>query len=241
MNRSLTGSTAAASNTSMKAIFFDAAGTLVQVREPVGVTYARIAASHGIVVGSDEITRAFRSTWKSLPQPQHEGKPAADDDRGWWRELVRRCFAEVIGTELPTAKLDALFANLYSHFARPDAWSVFDDVVPALTQLGRSHRLFVLSNFDQRLRSILDGHDLARHFESIIISSEFGASKPDARIFLAAAALANAAPADCLHIGDDKHFDLAGAHAAGFAARLVRRPDCGLDDISREVMSRTVL
>ncbi len=32
----------------LKAVFFDAAGTLFEAREPVGHTYARIARKHGL-------------------------------------------------------------------------------------------------------------------------------------------------------------------------------------------------
>ena len=225
----------------MKAIFFDAAGTLVSVRDPVGLTYATVAGAHGIHVTVDAMARAFRSTWKGLPPPQHGGKPVADDERGWWRELVRRCMAEALGAEMSSHKLDEIFADLYSHYARPDAWTVLPDVVPALTALHKEHRLFVLSNFDRRLRSILAGHDLARFFDSMIISSEVGASKPNALIFKAAARVAGASPHDCLHIGDDEQLDVEGARAAGFAACLVRRPGFGLEAIARQVTARAVL
>jgi putative hydrolase of the HAD superfamily len=225
----------------MKAIFFDAAGTLISVREPVGVTYARIANSHGISVSSDVVARAFRSAWKTLPPPQHHGVPAPDDERAWWRELVRRCFATALGAELPPEKLDPLFNELYSHYARHDAWTVFPDVVPALSLLRERHRLFVLSNFDKRLRRILEGHGLTAFFESLIISSEVGASKPHALIFTAAVEAAGLPPRECIHIGDDEILDLEGARAAGFDAFLVRRPGSGLDAIAGEVMARSVL
>lgn len=224
-----------------KAIFFDAAGTLIAVAEPVGHTYSRIAATHDIEVEPDAVMRGFRSAWKSLPQPQHGGLPAEDDERGWWRELVRRCFADALQSDLSPQSLDSLFSDLYAHYAKPEAWTVFPDVVPTLTELRKEHRLFVLSNFDKRLRCILDGHDLTRFFEAMIISSEVGASKPDAHIFKAASAIASTPPDGCLHIGDDEHFDLRGAQFAGFSARLVKRPEITLETITREVMGRAVL
>lgn len=226
---------------SMKAIFFDAAGTLISVAEPVGETYCRIAVRHGVTTTPEVAGRAFRSAWKSLPQPQHDGRPAPDDDRGWWHELVRRCFTEATGGDLPQAVLGPLFDDLYSHYAHPAAWTVFPDVLPALSALHGRWRLFVLSNFDRRLRDILAGHGLTRFFDSLIISSEVGASKPDGRIFAHAAGLAACRPDECLHIGDDEHFDLEGARAAGFAARLAQRPGRGLESIVREVLNAAVL
>ncbi len=223
------------------AIFIDAAGTLISVREPVGVTYARIAAHHDVHVSSDVIAQAFRDAWKSQPPPQHRGVPSADDDRGWWRDLVRRVFSSSSAAHLPPEMFDALFSDLYFHYARPDAWTVFPDVVGALDTLRARHRLFILSNFDKRLRGILDGHDLTRFFEAMIISSEAGASKPDALIFEIAARAAGCAPSQCVHIGDDEHLDLSAARAAGLRSYLVRRPDQALDVIARELTERAVL
>lgn len=221
----------------MKAVFFDAVGTLIGLREPVGATYSRIAALHGLNIDALTLDKAFRAAWKSLPQPQHDGKPAADDERSWWHELVRRCFAGALDTEPSPSKLDSIFADLYAHYASAEAWIVFPDVVPALTMLRDRCRLFVLSNFDKRLRRILDGHDLTRFFESLVISSEMGASKPDPRIFRAAAEIADVAPSECTHIGDDRCLDLEGAKLAGFHVRLVRRPGSDLNEIARELMT----
>ena len=78
-------------------------------------------------------------------------------------------------------------------------------------------------------------------FESMIISSEVGASKPDALIFTAAANAAKLAPQECIHIGDDETCDLIGARASGFVAHLVCRPERGLDANAKEVLARAVL
>lgn len=224
-----------------KAIFFDAAGTLISVREPVGETYARIALQHDIRVEPEAMMRGFRAAWKSLPQPQHDGVPAEDDEREWWHELVRRCIVNALEAPVPDRVLDALFADLYSHYESPEAWAVFADVVPALHALSKGHRLFVLSNFDKRLRRILAGHNLLRFFEALIISSEVGASKPDAHIFATAVQRAGVKPGECLHIGDDEHFDLHGALSSGFDARLVKRPEVTLENIAAEVLGGGVL
>jgi len=218
-------------NTLPPVIFFDAAGTLIQVRDPVAQVYERIAAQHGIKVDGEALMWAFRAAWKDCPPPVHE-EPPEDDDRSWWLALVAKTFAQAKGRPLPDQVLLPLFDELYRHYAKPDAWMVFDEVVPLLTHLhAKGHRLYVLSNFDKRLRSILQGHDLSRHFQGMIISSEVGASKPHARIFQAALAMAKAAPQDCLHIGDDARADVAGAQAIGIPVLQVRRPEQTLRDL----------
>lgn len=228
-------------STNLKAIFFDAAGTLISVREPVGGTYARAAVKHGILVDPGAVMRGFRAAWKSLPQPQRGGVPSEDDERGWWLELVRRCFAHATEANVPDQTLADLFDEIYAHYERPEAWMVFPDVLPTLELLCKDHRLFVLSNFDKRLRRILAGHDLTRFFDDLIISSEIGASKPDSHIFATAAQRADARPEQCLHIGDDEQFDLRGASLAGFAARLLKRPEITLETVAREALIGGVL
>lgn len=66
-----------------RVVFLDAAGTLFGLQEPVGETYARFAALHGIEVNAAALEVSFRAAWKDLPPPVHpEGFQSSDDDRG---------------------------------------------------------------------------------------------------------------------------------------------------------------
>ncbi|MDB6118386.1 MAG: haloacid dehalogenase, family protein [Verrucomicrobiaceae bacterium] len=219
----------------VKTVFFDAAGTLIHLRQPVGEAYAAIALEHGLALEAAAMDHAFRSAWKRLPAPVHLGVPE-DDDRFWWRQLVADSFAQVLGRTLSSAELEPVFAQLYDHFADPETWLVFDDVRPTLEALLGRCRMFVLSNFDKRLRRVLAGHNLDCYFDGMIISSEVGASKPHPRIFEAALTMAKATPAECLHIGDDLNADIGGAQAAGMATFQVKRPARGLGDVSELLM-----
>lgn len=213
-----------------KVIFFDAAGTLIQVREPVGKVYARVAAGRGIEVESDLMEAAFRWAWKQMPPPQYDSQ-ARDDGRSWWRGLVGLAFTIGTQQDLLRAELDALFEELYEHYADPLAWTVYPDVRPALDRLSGQYRLFMLSNFDGRLRTVLAGHGLDSYFEGMVISSEVGASKPSEQIFHAALAMAQERPDACLHVGDEMEADIAAAKRVGMAAFHVGRPESGLDQI----------
>jgi putative hydrolase of the HAD superfamily len=224
----------------LQTLFFDAAGTLIRPAEPVGLTYAQHALRHGIVAEPEAIMQAFRMAWKETAPPLHAaGHPPADDDRGWWHALVRDVFGRVMGAPLAANVLDGLFSELYPYYAQPQAWCVFDDVVPALEDLSRDHRLLVLSNFDRRLRGILAGHGLLRFFERVIISSEIGAAKPHPRMFEAALAAAGCLPQEALHIGDDVKCDLAGAQNREIHAFHVKRPESGLDMLVKKVRAGT--
>ncbi|MDI1313614.1 HAD-IA family hydrolase [Prosthecobacter sp.] len=221
---------------SLRTLFFDAAGTLMRPADRVGRTYAQHALLHGIVAEPEAIMQAFGRVWKDTEPPLHPaGQPAADDDRGWWRALVGEVFDRVLGAPLAESTLEALFGELYLYYAQPQAWSVFEDVVPALEDLSRDHRLLVLSNFDRRLHTILAGHGLLRFFEQVIISSEVGAAKPHPRMFQAALAAAGCLPEEALHIGDDVKCDLTGAQNCGIHAFHVKRPEAGLGELVQKV------
>lgn len=219
-------------------ISFDAAGTLIQVARPVATTYAEFAQNHGMSVSESSLKDAFRMAWSRCSPPLHPvGKPAPDDDRSWWQGLVQQVFASAFGSPLSAEVLSPLFDALYQHYARPESWVVYEDVFPALDQLRENFDLCVLSNFDRRLISIMEGHDLTRHFEAIIISSEVGAAKPHPRMFATALETMNADAAACLHVGDDFRNDIEGAQAAGWHAFWVKRPHASLLTLAEKVQS----
>jgi putative hydrolase of the HAD superfamily len=218
-------------------LFLDAAGTLMEVAEPVGVTYARIAAAHGVSVDAAAMDHAFRCTWKELPPPLHPpGRPPHDDDRSWWRELVLQSFEKVLFDPIATDVFEPMFTALYDHFAQARAWRLYEDAVPALRELHGHVRLMVLSNFDRRLHSILGGHGIAGLFERIIVSSEVGAGKPHERMFQAALDAAGVAPERCFHAGDEEIADVHGAEALGIPAMRVKRPETTLREVAEKVL-----
>ena len=84
--------------------------------------------------------------------------------------------------------------------------------------------LAVVSNFDGRLRVILERLGVTQFFSHIFLSSELGADKPDPLIYERALKLSGLAPNETLHVGDDPVRDWQGAKAAGLSLfRLERR------------------
>jgi putative hydrolase of the HAD superfamily len=225
---------------STEILFLDAAGTLMEVVEPVGLTYARLAAQHGVHVEPAAMDHAFRCTWKELSPPLHPpGQLPLDDDRSWWRELVLQSFDKVLGEPPEDDVFEPMFTTLYDHFAQARAWRLFDDVAPALLELHGKVRLMVLSNFDRRLHTILRGLGIAALFEQVIVSSEVGAGKPHARMFQAALDAAGVAPERCFHAGDEENADVRGAETLGIPAMRVKRPEVTLREVAEKVRPGT--
>lgn len=214
----------------LRAIFFDAGGTLIRPYPSVGAVYATVARRHGIHRTADEMEGAFHQSWAALKRP---GLTVSRKE--WWRELVFR----VLGQEN-----EACFEELFETFARSDAWQVFPDVEDTLREArARGLHVGVLSNWDERLRELLDGTGLAKHFDSMTISCEVGVEKPNAEIFLAALRAAGVTASQAVHVGDSYGEDVRGAETAGMKGILVdregRHPD-GIRDL-RDVWARLEL
>jgi putative hydrolase of the HAD superfamily len=200
----------------IRVVTFDAAGTLIRLSEPPGVTYAESARAFGYELDPERLQAAFRITWRSIAPPEESPGPRADDDRGWWKVLVGRTMQRA-GYNI--APFDAYFDEVYAAFVRPGIWELFPDIPALLAELVRLRiRLGVISNFDRRLYAILENLDVLRMFENVVISSEIGVSKPAPRIFLEAARRFQVNPGEILHIGDDADLDGHGALTAGCKA-----------------------
>lgn len=214
----------------MKAIFFDAAGTLIHLPKSVGHHYALVGQRLGLALDVAALDRAFIDCWKRTPaRPAIDG-PRDDDDKPRWRELVYQVVEQVApGTS--DLDRDAFFESAYSHFAEAGVWDLYPDVVEVLELLRSRFDLAVLSNFDGRLRMILEQLGLSRFFSHVFLSSELGADKPDPLIYRRALKISGVAPNEVLHVGDDPVRDWQGAEAAGLSIFRLERPRNSLRDL----------
>lgn len=205
----------------IEAVFFDAMGTLMYLPQPVGHHYRIVAERHGFLLDEGLLDRAFHSAWKQMPARPATTKPRPDDDKGWWRELVGRVFRIASPDR---AVSEACFEEIYGHFALPGVWQLYPEAAGVLAGLAGRYRLGVISNFDGRLRVILDQLGVLGLFEKVIISSEAGADKPAPHIFALALASMKVPANNALHVGDDPALDWEGAFAAGMNVYRLERP-----------------
>jgi putative hydrolase of the HAD superfamily len=192
------------------------------------VQYARVAERFGVAADPGALAREFPRAFRAAPRMAFPGAPPEAIpglERGVWHGIVRDVFAGAgLLPAFAPGTFDAYFDAVYRHFEDARVWEVFPDVVPALSDLrGLGCALGVVSNFDGRVGTILDGLELAPWFGSVTLSSRVGVTKPHPAIFREALARHGAAPADALHVGDSYAEDCEGARAAGLRAVLVDR------------------
>lgn len=228
----------------VRAVSFDAGGTLLGIVEPVGATYARHARRAGFTADPDALERGFAAAFAAaapLAPPAGWTGALLDFERGWWRAIVAASLAHALGEPVPSARaadFERFFAATFAHYAEPAAWQLLPGAVDAVRALHDTGiALAVLSNFDQRLHGLIDGFGLADAFDAVVPSSEAGFAKPARGAFDAVrrrlAPHGTLAAAECLHVGDSMREDVAGALDAGFRAAWLDRDGTGADGLPR--------
>jgi putative hydrolase of the HAD superfamily len=225
------------------AVLFDAAGTLIRLRESVGATYARFAERHRVSLPASRLDEAFHRVVAKAPPNVHPGVPAvsaAERERAWWRERVRETFRAADGMA-SVRDFEGYFDELWRHYATAAAWELAPGATQALDALAKAgRRLGVLSNFDQRLRPLLRDLGVHERFEVIVLPGDVGAGKPDRLIFDTALKRLGRAGHHVVYVGDRAREDVEAAKAAelhaidvGTLASLAELP-ARVDAIERE-------
>ena len=216
----------------IKAILFDAAGTLFHLTKTVGEHYGYVGCEVGLELDAQKLESAFHAAWQRMPRRPAIDGPRENDDKGWWRELIGHVFDHV-APSVSELDRDNFFEVAYEHFAEPGAWELYPEVPEVLEQLRLRFELAVISNFDGRLRFILQHLGILKYFAYVFISSELGADKPDPEIFRRALTLMHLKADEVLHVGDDPERDWKAAAAAGLSVFRLDRPKNSLRDLPK--------
>ncbi len=213
-----------------KAIFFDAVGTLFHLTRTVGDHYALVGSEVGLTLDPHHLNRAFYAAWKQMPPRPNIDGPRENDDKGWWRQLVDLVLDQV-APSLGEFDRDNFFEIAYEHFAEAGVWELYPEVTDVLEKMRPRFQLAVVSNFDGRLRFILEHLGISKYFAHVFISSEIGADKPDPEIFQRALKFVDLKPNEVLHVGDDSDRDWKAASEAGLSIFRLDRQNNSLRDL----------
>ena len=214
------------SSSPIKVIFFDAVGTLFDVKGSVGEVYLTYAKKYG--VPDTEQTRhalnaAFKQTIKDMPLPVfsvERPEKLKQCERLWWFDVVHAVFYRVGMFE----GFDDFFEEVFEAFGQSTHWELFPETHEVLAHLkGQGFELGIISNFDTRFFQVSRALGLNAFFDSVTISSLVGAAKPAKKIFSHALDEHMLAPQEALHVGDHRIEDFEGARQAGLHAVLIDR------------------
>lgn len=210
----------------IKVIFFDAVGTLFDVKGSVGEVYSTYAIKYGFSATDQTpkaLNAAFKQTIKEMPLPifsVDRPEKLKQCERLWWFDVVHAVFYRVGMFE----KFDDFFDEVFEAFGQNTHWEVYPETYQVLTRLKQQgFELGVISNFDSRFFQVSRALGLDAFFDSVTISSLAGAVKPAKKIFSQALDQHMMLPHEALHVGDHRIEDLAGAREAGLHAVLIDR------------------
>lgn len=207
--------------TGVRAVVFDAVGTLIMPDPPAHAVYAEVGRRFGSRLDQDVITARFRAAFRAEEEVDRAAGWRTDEEREMrrWRTIVAATLDDVTDGE-------SCFRELWRHFARPSAWRSDPDAGQVIAELRRRGlSVGIASNFDGRLRSVAAGLPALAPVSTLVISSEVGWRKPAGAFFEAVARAVRCEPGEVLHVGDDRANDYDGALAAGLRAVLL--PDLG--------------
>src|SRR5262249_33944598 len=158
----------------------------------------------GVVLDRSEVRARFRCCFEEDESDERLGPLAtseAIESRRWHR---------IVGNVLPELPdRERAFAELWEHFARPNAWRCFPAVGPAVRALAAAGvPARIASNFDRRLRGVVAGlPELDPLRDALVISSEVGYRKPHPWFYQDACASLGLPTGRVLFVGDDPEND----------------------------------
>jgi len=220
----------------IKAIFFDAGGTLLYPYPSVGSVYAKVAQKYGCRVSERWVQKRFDRLWPRLNIPSLRRYSSEEDERFWWRNLVEVLF----GPKMPKDRFARFFNELYLEFGQTRCWRLYPETRRALRQLKEKGLILgIVSNWDSRLFTLSDGFGLSRYVDFVLASAVLGTAKPHPAIVQKALSLAEVLPSQALHVGDSQREDIEGARRAGIRSLQIRRAH--KDKMEREDFIRNLL
>jgi putative hydrolase of the HAD superfamily len=201
----------------VRAIFFDAVGTLIYPDPPAAEVYVRVGRSFGSRLERAAIATRFSAAFRRQEE--------LDREKGWhtseareverWRAIVGEVLDDVPDPE-------ACFDVLYAYFHQPGAWRCEPDAGTTLAALDASGSVLgTASNFDHRLQGVVAGLPALRPLRHIVVSSLVGWRKPAPEFFRGLGEVTGLPLEQILYVGDDRENDFAGALAVGMHALLL--------------------
>jgi len=200
----------------VKAVFFDAGGTLLHI------DYARIGAAIKQVLGRDVPPGAWVAAdyagRDAVEAAMASGEARADSSR--WQVHFSAMLEDVGISADDFARVTPVVMEAHR---QKHLWtSVQTGTAEALADLGRAgYFVAVISNADGTVEKLLNGAGLTPHLRFIVDSGLVGIEKPDRRIFDLALRQAGMSAADSYYVGDLFPVDVVGARNAGLTPVLL--------------------
>ncbi|MEL7561978.1 HAD family hydrolase [Dehalogenimonas sp. 4OHTPN] len=207
----------------IKAVFFDLYQTLVGYTPPREEWESKMLDSLGIKAPPSAFTRAF-TTADEYFYTENAKRPLSRRTKEEVTEVYFKHQSIVLREGGIQPEPDLVRQMLLRWRDTKLKQTLFDDVIPAMTELKRRElKLGVISNVDRDIKPLLDELDLTPFLSIVVTSQETGFTKPHPEIFLEALRQADLPADEVIFVGDQYQIDVLGASAVGMRAVLLDR------------------
>ncbi|MDQ3985040.1 MAG: HAD-IA family hydrolase [Actinomycetota bacterium] len=206
-------------------VFFDAGETLVHPHPSFHELFSAVCSEAGYGISADDVATIQGRLAPHLVDLAEEtgvDNPSLspEDSVTFWSYLYRR-FLQELGIED-----ERLVKSLYAVFSTASSYKLYEDALPALTELRASgYRIGLISNFEEWLEEMLVELEVGHLFDTKVISGVEGVEKPDPEIYRLALQRAGVSPGAALHVGDSPGLDVRPAQSVGMIPVLLDRWD----------------
>ena len=206
----------------IEVVFFDAGETILHPHPSFPELFAEVCGRHGINVDAEEVSAVQQRLAPHLVELAEESgvrEPSLSPESSlkFWSHLYRRLLAEFGVHD------ESMVTEMYAVFSSASSYRLYDDVLPTMDRLARSHRLGLISNFEAWLEEMLVELEVGHLFEISVISGIEGMEKPDTRIYERALEVAGVEPGAAVHVGDSPAMDVEPAASVGIRTILLDR------------------
>lgn len=201
----------------MKAAVFDLGNTLIHT-ERTGPFCQRLKEL-GVERNGQEVQNAFDFSDRYFMK--HYPGELGQDPKDFYMKYLDLMLAYLHILEVSKSEL---YQNIFAKSPPRSVWVPYEETLPFLTELRRRGvRVGLLTNWDLGARALLARLDLTRFFDSIVVSSEIQAEKPDQKGFLQSLNELGISAQEAIYVGDNYYDDVIGANQVGMQAALLNR------------------
>jgi len=207
----------------MKAVFFDLYHTLVRYEPPREEIQAGVLNDAGIEVRPEVLSWPLVAADEFIYQELAKvpmGQRSETDKMTLWVEYEKVLLREA-GIEIDEQQVLELLGKMQQVKMK---LVLFDDVVPALTDLSRRGLILgLISNIDRDISPLLNELGLPPRLQVVVTSLDTGFTKPHPQIFGEALNRAGVPAEEAMYVGDQYQVDVLGARDAGMVGVLLDR------------------
>lgn len=205
----------------VRAVVFDAVGTLIHPQPAVQSAYGRHGRRFGSRYADEELLPRFRAAFARQERWDAEhghGRTSAARETSRWRSIVAEVLDDVTDAE-------GVFDALWRYFGDPAHWRVDEAALSLFERLRRDGvALAVASNFDERLIEVCGRLPPLDACDRVFVSSQLGYHKPAAEFYEAIECALELAADQILLVGDDLENDYRAARRRGWHALWIGAP-----------------